>query len=91
MKKAKKLKMAAKLAETQGSATVYHKGKVYRIKTDALKVTQKQKALIAELSETLHVKPGVVLTRALELLKEAEYNRRMFFDPPEEQARCMPP
>lgn len=31
MKKSKKLKLAAKLAESRGSATLYHKGKVYQV------------------------------------------------------------
>lgn len=51
-----------------------------KTKPDAPKITPKQKALIDELSETMHLTKGAVITRALELLKEVDYNRRMFFD-----------
>lgn len=40
----------------------------------------KVKALIEELSKELKIKPEAVLVRALELLSEVNYNRKMFFD-----------
>ncbi len=40
----------------------------------------KVKALLEELSLELKIKPEAVLVRALELLSEVNYNRKMFFD-----------
>ena len=40
----------------------------------------KVKALLEELSQELKIKPEAVLVRALELLSEVNYNRKMFFD-----------
>lgn len=45
-----------------------------------IKLKPKDIAMIEELSKNLHLKPAGVITRALELLTKAEYNRRMFFD-----------
>jgi len=41
-------------------------------------LTSKQKALLAELSEQMKLKPDTVITRALELLKQAEEDRKYF-------------
>lgn len=40
----------------------------------------KVKNLIEELSKELNIKPEAVLVRALELLSEVNYNRKMFFE-----------
>lgn len=40
----------------------------------------KVKNLLEELSKELNIKPEAVLVRALELLSEVNYNRKMFFE-----------
>jgi cell division protein FtsX len=47
---------------------------------DKIVIKPKAKKLIEELSTELNIKPEAVLIRALELLSEVNYNRKMFFD-----------
>lgn len=41
-------------------------------------LTPKQKAMLSELAQQMKLKPDTVLTRALELLKQAEEDKKYF-------------
>ena len=56
------------------------KAKTNNTMPEKIVLKPKAKNLIEELSKELNIKPEAVIVRALELLSEVNYNRKMFFE-----------